>query len=1157
MASLYFHNLPDGSETPFTAGIDVLIFSDPALSASQVDFQWSDDGRSVWLSVADKAVQLSGVTPFFLLSDGFRFADGSRLQLLTDAAQGQLVGTGGADLLVGSTAAHETPSLVDVNEAGTQGAFNGGILHGSSADGRYVLFTSSSNDLVAGDTNASSNDVFLRDTLMGTTTRVTVQTDGAQLPSNGSVFGEGTAAVSADGRTVMFTHFTDAFGGTPNTFDVFAKDMVTGAVTVVSSSSFGGNAGASATATSMSGSGRFVAFNTSSTALGPTDANGFTDVYLKDLKTGAVQRVSLFFGIEGDGGSTDGQVSQDGRFVAFTSTASNSGFTDPNASSSDVFLRDVSTGGMILVSRSLSSGGTSGNDSSFVADISGDGRSVLFRSDASDLIAGDLNGARGLFLRNASGVVVAVDTTAEGLQANASVGSATALSSDARYAVFSSQATNLVSGAVAGQAYVKDLVTGAIALLSAAGDGLFSSTISEISISDDGSQIFVSANGRSLDPLFPVTGVASHIYKIANPLLGITLTGGAGNDSYQIQRAADAVVELAGGGVDTVRASVSYALGANLENLTLTGAAHSNATGNSAANVLMGNVGDNVLDGGAGVDTVSYANALAAISVALDQDGVAQDTGGMGLDTLVAIENLTGSVFDDFLVGNDGANVLDGGLGVDVMVGGAGNDSYRLDSALDQVFEDAAGGTDTLFTAFSFTLTAELENLTLTGSANLNATGNSLNNVLTGNSGSNRLNGGAGFDTASYATAISGVTVGLDKAGPQSTGAGIDTLIGIENLTGSNRNDVLHGNAAANVLNGGAGIDTVSYARAAAAVTVSLALATAQATGGGGNDTLLNFENLTGSAFADTLTGSSGNNVLDGGAGADTLSGGDGNDSYTVGVGDTVVELAAQGTDTVFSSVSHTLALNVENLVLTGSANVNGVGNTGNNLLTGNSGANILNGGAGLDTASYAAAASAVTVNLTTGSALGGGGSDTLIGIESLIGSAFGDTLIGSATANVLNGGAGADTLTGGAGADAFVLGVRDAIDTITDFVSGSDKVRISMSGIAVGNGNAVVDSAQSVAGPGGFATSAELVIVSGNAASLSTTDASAAIGFASSNYLAGDRRLFVVDNGVDTGIYHFTSSATSSTVSPFELQLIATLVGVNATTLADFVFLA
>jgi Ca2+-binding RTX toxin-like protein len=647
---------------------------------------------------------------------------------------------------------------------------------------------------------------------------------------------------------------------------------------------------------------------------------------------------------------------------------------------------------------------------------------------------------------------------------------------------------------------------------------------------------------------------------VSNPLLGVTLAGGAGNDVYEIHRASDVIVEQAGQGTDTVRSSVSLALADNVENLSLTGVASINATGNALGNLLAGNAGDNVLDGLGGVDTASYAAAYEAVTVDLASADV-QDTGGAGLDTLLNIENLVGSAYDDTLLGNDGANTIDGGAGADLMMGGLGNDTYVVNHEGDQVLEYAAEGTDTVRSNLSYTLGTGLEDLVLLGTANKNGTGNGAANVLTGNRGNNVLDGGLGTDTASYANALSGVRVGLDRTGPQSTsGAGVDTLISIENLTGSAHADTLHGNAGTNVLNGGAGVDTLSYARAAAAVTVDLSLTTAQATGGAGLDTVLLFENLTGSTYADTLSAGAGNNLIDGGAGADTMTGGAGNDTYVVdNTLDTVVEVTYGGTDTVISSVTYKLSNTAaENLTLTGSDNINATGNALSNVLTGNAGANVLNGGGGSDTANYAGVATSVTVNLATGLATGGGGSDSLISIENVVTGSGADGISGSDAANVLNGGAGNDSLTGGLGADTFVFDNLMGADAVTDFISGSDVLRFHQGTLVIGNGDASVDGGVLLAAAGGFAVSAELVIFSANiAGAITSSSAATAIGSASSAYAIGDTALFVVDNGTDSALYRFRSSGADAFVSGSELTHVATLVGNSATALADYVFAA
>jgi Ca2+-binding RTX toxin-like protein len=406
------------------------------------------------------------------------------------------------------------------------------------------------------------------------------------------------------------------------------------------------------------------------------------------------------------------------------------------------------------------------------------------------------------------------------------------------------------------------------------------------------------------------------------------------------------------------------------------------------------------------------------------------------------------------------------------------------------------------------------------------------------------------------------------------------------------------------------GNDTASFAGTTGGVIADLSTGSAEG-GGSGVDTLIGIENLVGGASSDTLTGDAGSNLLDGGAGGtDTLTGGAGNDTYVVDDEflDQVIEAAGGGVDLVRSLDDvFDLDANVENLELLGISRLAGSGNELNNLITGNSGANLLDGeegddtligGAGddrlaggnpgvdfgFDTASYAAAAGPVTASLGTfsstfrqiaGSATAtGAGTDTLVGIEALIGSAFADTLSGSEVANrldggagndVLNGadgadtlvgGAGADSLTGGAGADAFVFDSLVGTDTITGFSSGSDTLRIRQAGLSVGNGDTLVDGAVTLAGPGGFAAAAELVVITADiAGAITAASAAAAIGAASGAYAAADQRLFAVDNGTDRAVFLFRSSGADAVVSAAELTQLVTLSGGTTPTIFDYVF--
>ncbi|MGW8168459.1 MAG: hypothetical protein ACWGHH_00360 [Sulfurovaceae bacterium] len=447
--------------------------------------------------------------------------------------------------------------------------------------------------------------------------------------------------------------------------------------------------------------------------------------------------------------------------------------------------------------------------------------------------------------------------------------------------------------------------------------------------------------------------------------------------------------------------------------------------GTSSDDILNSSASNERIFGNSGKDTLTYASSAKGVSVNLSIIS-SQDTVGGGIDTIVGIENITGSKYNDTLIGNNENNIINGGLGADSMTGGVGDDTYYVDNVSDIVAENVNEGYDGVSSSISYILGNNIEYLQLTGASSINGTGNNLNNTIFANSGSNTLNGGAGIDTLSYEQATAAIKVNLSLSSAQATsGSGTDTITGFESLTGSKYNDTLTGDSGNNTidgslgndiiegglgndtLNGGDGIDTLLYATASSAITVDLSNEDAQDTIGAGIDTITGFENLTGSNYNDTLKGNSLNNIMLGGLGNDAL-------------------YSSLGNDT-------------------------------------------LNGGTGIDTVSYEYSNVGVTVNLalTSAQTIYGTKKDTLTGIENLTGSNYNDTLKGSTLVNIINGldgddiiisgtgktneifdgGAGNDTLNGGAGIDTFVfkttIGTSTTwtpnIDTITDFEVSED----------------------------------------------------------------------------------------------------------------------
>jgi Ca2+-binding RTX toxin-like protein len=474
------------------------------------------------------------------------------------------------------------------------------------------------------------------------------------------------------------------------------------------------------------------------------------------------------------------------------------------------------------------------------------------------------------------------------------------------------------------------------------------------------------------------------------------MSGGAGNDIYVVDTAGDMVIELAGEGTDVVWSGLTYTLPANAENLVLTGSSAVSGTGNGLDNVLTGNAANNSLSGGSGNDTI------------------------------------------------------DGGAGNDTMTGGSGNDTFFVDSTGDTVSESSSGGTDTVFSSATWTLSTNVENLTLTGTVAIGGTGNTLANVIAGNGAANALNGGSGADTL--------------------VGAGGDDVYTVDN-TGDLITEVA-----------GEGTDNVS-----SSVTYSLAanvenLTLTGTSGLGGTGNALN-NSLVGNSGANSLSGGDGNDTIDGGTGNDTMVGGNGDDTFYVNVStDVVTEASGGGTDTVISSVTLTLGSNVENLTLTGSSALNGtgnalanllIGNTGNNSLSGGDGNDTLDGGTGTDTMVGGNGDDTFYVNVSTDVITEGAsaGADTVMStitctlatnFENLTltgtsaingtGNSVANILIGNSAVNTLAGAAGDDTYDGAAGNDFFSdtsttsndtyrWGIGSGLDTLADAGGSLDHV--------------------------------------------------------------------------------------------------------------------
>ncbi|MEQ1620531.1 MAG: calcium-binding protein [Methylococcales bacterium] len=514
------------------------------------------------------------------------------------------------------------------------------------------------------------------------------------------------------------------------------------------------------------------------------------------------------------------------------------------------------------------------------------------------------------------------------------------------------------------------------------------------------------------------------------------LSGGLGDDTYVVDNIADQITENPNEGIDTVKTSLNnYVLGSTFENLTLIGSSKLTATANEQDNVIIGNAGTNVL------------NALA---------------------------------------GND---TLDGGKGTDTLIGGLGDDIYIINSKTDKLIELSDEGIDTVKSSVSYSLVdtdgkkgingGNIENLMLTGTANIDATGNALSNNLLGNSGNNVLNGGAGVDTLNGGTGSDTYLINSSIEHSQAEIADTGSAVGdIDEVrfdgTSLAPTDTLI------LYAGDTGIERVVINASKLALNIDASK-------------VKNALTIVGNAAINILGGTIYNDILDGGAGADFLIGGDGDDTYLVdNHGDKITE--GSGTDTVNSSLDdYTLGDDIENLTLI-KGGIRGTGNKFNNIIIGNSANNIIEGGAGDDTLNGAAGNDIYLINtandhknkgeikdtagidevrfdtteastlvlfaddtgiekvvIGTGIKLAADTTGTLaINIDAssvltaltLIGNAGNNSLIGTDKNDILDGGEGEDILIGGKGNDTYV------VDSLGDSIVDSDGIDTVMTAL-------------------------------------------------------------------------------------------------------------
>lgn len=819
-----------------------------------------------------------------------------------------------------------------------------------SPDGTKVMFSNSANNLISGD-DFYSADIFIKDLTTGVVTLVSANGSGTKLNSDSF-----DASFSSDGTKVIFSSIaSNTLSGVTNTQQhVYLKDLSTGAITLVSSSAAGVAGNSLSTDAVLSSDGTKAVFCSYASNLVSGDANNTNifDIFVKDLTTGAVTLVTTdAAGVQADANSYNPIFSPDGTKVLFESNATNLVAGDTN-NASDLFVKDLITGSVTRVSSNAL--GEGANAGSFIASFSPDGTKVLFHSSASNLVDGDTNTKTDIFLKDlVTGSVTLLNIGLNGALGN-NVSDRAVFSPDGNTIAFFTYASNITASDTSGNQdiYVMPLYT-----YSVSGErtedgsgtvvGKFGFTDAEtadihtVSVATPPVGTLGTLTATLVRDTAPgIGGEVTWSYSVDNSLVQYLKVGETKVETFTVQvndgttttdqlvsititGADDPLIGSATAVLETGQANAAYVVTAanllmgfsdpDLETLSVTNltANHgvvvdngdgtftitpdtdflgtmalsytvSNEQGESLAgsqsyliekiNPYVGTTGnDSFIDvedlgrdtynGRAGVDTVSYQDATAGVTANLYDS--TQNTGAASGDTYTSIENLTGSAFNDTLRGNSSNNWFDGGLGIDGMFGGVGDDSYVIDTIGDRASEGANQGFDTIYSSISYTLTANVEALVLTGAGDLTAYGNNLNNHLEGNAGKNILRGYAGSDTL-YG------------------GAG-DDIYWIEDLS-----DVINEDIGANGDDGGNDRVNSSVSHTLGAYLESLYL---QGTG---------HISATGNSLNNTIAGNSGNNRINGGLGNDNLYGGAGNDSYVFGLDfgrDTITETS--GSDSI------------------------------------------------------------------------------------------------------------------------------------------------------------------------------------------------------------------------------------------------------------------
>jgi hypothetical protein len=506
--------------------------------------------------------------------------------------------------LIGTPVALAVPGNITLASTSDAGIKGNNLSQGLfiSADGTKVAFWSLATNFDPGDTDQFA-DIYVKDLATGDITLASTSDTG--IKGNNDSIG---ASLSDDGTKVAF--YSNATNLDPAdkdaVFDVYVKDLSTGALTLASTSDAGTKGNDYGLEPFLSGDGTKVAFRSSATNLDPADTDSFDDVYVKDLSTGDLTLASTSdTGAKGDGASISHSLSDDGTKVGFDSSATN---LDPGDTDSieDVYVKDLVTGDITLAS--TSNAGIKGNNVSAEASLSDDGTTVAFFSGATNFDAADTDSDFDVYVKDLSTGDVTLASTSDSGTKGDSTSFGAFLAPDGTKVAFVSFSDNLDPGDTDSieDVFVKDIVTGDITLASTSDQGIKGNDLSFGGhFSDDGTKVVFLSSATNLDPADTDANEDVFVKELGATPGECTITGTSGDDLLRGTPNADVICGL--GGNDKLR-------GSGGDDLLIGGGGNDALVGGSGGDMLQGEAGKDILatrdgvsgndtaDGGGGVD---------------------------------------------------------------------------------------------------------------------------------------------------------------------------------------------------------------------------------------------------------------------------------------------------------------------------------------------------------------------------------------------------------------------------------------------------------------------------------------------------------------------------------------------------------------------------